>query len=421
MVFNIYASANLLCESSIYNLQTNVSALNDVKCANVNNNYKCEEVEIDKDKVRKDMERDLAFAMDPTTKNRIQTDWGKFSTQLPKFKKFFSPKATADKSRPEKPPTFILDWFNDPSFANSSYDQASLKKAFIDKYVNFSEKYGCNATFFDNDAALVKPDPFIKAFNTKGKTQQEIQRSVEQMKKDMADPVHLAKVREFLQKDTADDNASDNRFTVCRMSPESLQAKKDVLSLYPPCVSNMKKFFKDNSYDIKGADLNTLLSGPEASEVIACIKERLDRGAKIKAINIQSSASALNNTGSAADKFCKKGFQALSEARANSAKNMVLPKLFEQAGYPQQDIDSKLTMSTSGSNGDGTSGPCVYTEKNGVETLKPYFNTAEGKKDLEENKYVKIFVSFEESSNEVKDSSVYRPQYRCKKIEFKCL
>ena len=192
---------------------------------------------------------------------------------------------------------------------------------------------------------------------------------------------------------------------------------------YPPCAGNFTQNFDNNKYDVTPTELSKLLETKEAQEVSACIKSRLAQGAKLHHISITSSASALNNTQEAKKRFCEKGFLGLSEARAETARNKILPGLFDHAGQESFDFSQvKVQTNASGANGDGTSGDCPYTyTKSGQEVLKPYYKTKAGQEELDANRFVKVQVTFEDATKRVAETVPhYQPMYRCKKIEFRC-
>lgn len=278
---------------------------------------------------------------------------------------------------------------------------AKLKETITDQYVKFAEKFNCDPyiktkytiTYFPND--------------TKFKTRQEYvaftQKSTFQAEKE----AHFNKYN----------NLTTNN-TVCSPKPsQDIREWKTVAITYPPCAGNVSGFFKDNEWT--SSTLDSSINGPEASELAACIKDRISKGGQIEHIKIESSASALNNTGEAAKRFCKKGFKELSDARAITARDRIVPQLFSKAGVDATGLVVK-TDST-GSNGDGTSGPCPYEIRDGREVLKREFSTPAGKKSLDGNKFVRVNVSFKEVKKPVSSNdSFFAQTYPCRSYEFAC-
>lgn len=107
------------------------------------------------------------------------------------------------------------------------------------------------------------------------------------------------------------------------------------------------KLFADNDWEILpgSADAGTLLRQTQA--VVETIKKT---GGRVVSVHVESSASALQNTGKAA----KLPHLELSRRRAESAADFVTQALAAQGVALE---DDQVTLDYSGANGNGTSGP----------------------------------------------------------------
>lgn len=403
--------------SPLNDLGDNIKSVQDVNCEEINKNGQCKEAPpVDKDAMKKKIEGLLNFTTDPARMHGLKTTFDQYLKSNPWAEKFYAPRNNYDRER-RTAPVPILDWFADPKFTELAKTPEEYKKGFIEKYASFAEKMDCTPTF-KASSNYIESHPTIAEFSADKMGREQREFKLRNMRKDMGDPKNVQALKDRLQK-IADE--SIDTFYVCSTKPE-LEARTMVSNRIQPCAGNFKKNFANNKFDVSTAELGKLLDTPEAKEVSECIKDRLAKGAKLHHISINSSASSLNNTGEAANRFCKKGFLGLSQARAETAKTKILPALFSQAGQAEFDISkAKVEINAAGANGDGTTGACAYETKNGKEVLKPYYNTKAGQAELEDSKYVKVQVTFEDSTKKVSDSiPTYQPYYRCKKIEFKC-
>lgn len=411
---SLFAQAPAKCEPN-GSLTRNASEIKAVSCEEINRNGQCKEATpVDTNAMRKIIEGQLSFTTDPKRVEDLKRNWSSFVKGNPWAEKFYGPRSNSESRLPAVP---ILNWFADPAFAENAKSSEEYKKAFVDNYVAFGQKMDCQPTFRASDK-YIESHPTIEHFNADkmGKEQREFK--LRNMRKEMADPKNVQALQERLKK--ISDESLDT-FLICSSKPE-LEARTTVSMKYQPCAGNFKKNFENNKYDISSTELKKLLETAEAKEVSACINQRLAQGAKLHHISINSSASSLNNTGEAESRFCKKGFLGLSEARAETAKNKILPALFAKAGQAGFDPSKvKVDINAAGSNGDGTSGDCPYETKAGREVLKSRYASKAGQAELEDSKYVKVQVTFEDGTKKVSDSiPTYQPMYRCKKIEFKC-
>ena len=294
----------------------------------------------------------------------------------------------------------MLDWFTNDGKAAVKKDD--VKNSIIEEYVKFSQKNDCN--------------PIIKHQYVTHKYPQKDFDSEEELQRVMRAPGYQAEK----EKHFSDQNAKAlARGIYCESGYANTRPFKYVAQDFPPCSGSVSGLYKDNVWS--SSSLDGKLAGETTSGLAACIKDAVARGAKIHHISVVSSASALNNTGAAAKSFCKKGFSGLSKARAEAAKEKVLPQLFSSSGLEADAYQSKIILNYDGSNGDGTSGPCPYTLKNGVEVLKPEFKTADGKKALDDAKYVNLQVTFEPLQKSVNDNKThYAAGYSCRHIRYEC-
>jgi hypothetical protein len=420
---SLLAQSASKCEP-VNELLKNTTSVKAVACEEINKNGRCEEaVPVDKDAIRKAIEADLNFTTNPSTITRLQGNWDGFIKANPRFQKFYAERSRSDQDK-KTAPVPILDWFSDPEFASSVKTSEEYRKAFIEKYVAFAEKYDCKPTFYAG-ANHIEPHPTIKEFSTAKMGREEKERRLAQMKKELNDPVNIQAVTDRMK---SLGESSLNSFRICTTRPDldsqgQIRGLVRTALLYPPCAGNFTQNFENNKYDVSETELSKLLETKEAQDVSACIKSRLAQGAKIHHISISSSASALNNTQEAKKRFCEKGFLGLSEARAETARHKILPGLFSRAEKEGFDFSKvKIETNALGANGDGTSGDCPYTyTKSGQEILKPYYNTKAGLQELDENRFVKVQVTFEDATKRVSESIPhYQPMYRCKKIDLKC-
>lgn len=420
---SLLAQSATKCEP-VNELLKNASHAKAVACEEINKNGRCEEaVPVDADAIRKGIESDLKFTTNPSTITRLQGNWDSFIKANPRFSKFYAERSNSDREK-KRAPVPILDWFSDPDFSSDVKTSEEYKKAFVDKYVAFAEKNDCKPTFHGG-GNYIEPHPTIKELSVAKMGRDEKERRLAQMKKELNDPANIQAVADRMKK--LGEN-SLNSFYICTTRPDldgqgQIPGRLKTAEKYPPCAGNFTKNFENNKFDVSQAELSQLLETKEAQEVSACIKSRLAQGAKLHHISISSSASALNNTQEAKKRFCEKGFLALSEARAETARNKILPGLFSQAGQESFDFSTvKVQTNAAGANGDGTSGDCPYTyTKSGQEVLKPYYKTQAGQDELDENRFVRVQVTFEDATKTVVETVPhYQPMYRCKKINFKC-
>lgn len=386
-------------------------------CDIINQAGQCKEAPpVDANALRSRITSLIKISEDPARIKRFKENWNNESRLNPWAMKMYAERSSYE-IQEKLAPVPILDYFSDVQFSSFAKSKEEYKKAFIEKYIDFAKKMDCSPTFRVS-SNYVEAHPTLQGFSAEKMGRDEREARIRSLREDMNKPENIKAVQDRMKK-IADESTS--KFFICNDKPE-LDARYKVTERYQPCAGNFKKNFENNKYDVSETDLSKLLATSEANELSQCIKDRLAQGAKLHHVSIVASASSLNNTGEAEKKFCKKGFLNLSTARAETARNKVLPELFAKAGFAKFDLNkTQIEINATGANGDGTSGPCVYEMKNGKEVLKPYYSTKAGQEELDENRYVKIQVTFEEASKKVDDRVPhYRPMYRCKKIDFKC-
>lgn len=389
--------ANDLCtESAIDELAADT-------CETTDKLVTCAEVPVDPDAIAKRF--DSLMNRTETDKEKIQKYFNNYkeSSALMQFFHIDSNEERSAKSNNKPYPRHILDWFTNSGQA-ADIDREAFKATMKEKYVEFAKKNDCSPVIKQRHTFAVYPE------KVKGKTEQEIRNIVK------APNFEAEKNAYFDQRNAI----GIKHGSYCeKRTPSNFGPYYHVSEKFPPCAGNVTGVFKDNQWT--SSTLDEKLAGEATDEVVACIKDRISKGANIHHISVVSSASALNNTGEAAKKFCKKGFLALSEARAKAAKENVLPILFSKAGANASEFEDKIQLSYRGSNGDGTSGPCPYKIVNGQEVLKDEFKTAEGKKSLDSSKYIRIHVTFDSKTVAVNNKeNFYEPHFACRSIYFEC-
>lgn len=381
-------------ECSLANVSTAVEDLAEQNCDVVDKMSSCAERAVDPDAVRKNITK--LFDRTETDKDKIVKNWATYKptsySQLFHFDKGLE-------NTKDYAPTPLLDWMTNNGTTDLKKDD--LKASLIDQYVEYAKKHDCTPVIRNRSLVVSYPS------NLKTKTKAELDLVV--------NAPGYAKEKDAFFK-TLNAKALGGG-TYCDYTAKiNMGPWQKVAELYPPCTGNLTGLFKDNVWATSSIDDN---SSPEATdEVTRCIKDRVAKGAKIHHISIVSSASALNNTGEAAKQFCKKGFKGLSKARAESTRDKILPTIFEST---DADYLSKVKLNYNGSNGDGTSGPCPYVLKDGKEVLKSEYATTVGKKALDDDKYVRVHVTFESHSKSFqKEQTEFIPYYYCRNIDFAC-
>lgn len=220
----------------------------------------------------------------------------------------------------------------------------------------------------------------------------------------------------FLEKANFQDDAKMVLTSYCTKNL-SISAPAPTQYPIPNCKSSISKYFVDNKAELRADLLGDLEK--DRNDLIKCIKDNEQAGYKISKINIKSSANQLRNTSSLEDikngvGFCGFDFLGLSTARANYAKDKILPNLISLDG-------AQIKIDPNGKNGNGSSGPCPY-DKNG-NLLKEF--TGAGKNKLEEYKATDIEVEFEATQRKKTQADdringITRVRSSCASIRIKC-
>ncbi|MFP5491767.1 MAG: hypothetical protein ACLGG0_09705 [Bacteriovoracia bacterium] len=395
LLFSATAFAMENCTDPTLSSSATAEELVEQNCEVIDQMRSCAEKPIDPDAAKKRIE----YLLGKVEAGEPTKYWQSAKKIYPPYNQFYD----LDQSPGQNPPKDILDWLSDAKYSGAEVDQAALKESIIKKYVEYAKEYDCTPVLKHGYTHISYPQ------KVKANSYQELQRQVDK-------PDIKAAKDEYFKNYNA---KSSETLTTCNPARYSNSAWQDVAQIYPPCSGNVSGLFKDNVSDVSTLDQEIV--GSETNEVSQCIQSALAKGAKIHHVSISSSASALNNTGEAAKKFCRKGFLALSQARAESARDKILPTIFLKAGQENYDYTSKIQMDFKGSNGDGTSGACPYTIVDGKEVLKEQYRTPKGKKELDAYKYINVHVTFEDSMKRIDTKkSYYAPFYSCKRIYFEC-
>lgn len=203
------------------------------------------------------------------------------------------------------------------------------------------------------------------------------------------------------------------------------------------CSAKFTQYFPDNKWDINSEELK---KDPAYDKFVNCVK---GKGGNPTSITITASASALNNSVSKTDidklkseidfeeipqgLACKKGFLALSEMRARTAKDFLLSEdlfseEFKKKLAEKNKEKAQINLRFRGSNGNGTSGDCPYEIVDGKEKLKKgYEKGGEKRKTLSDDKYVTVTANFGPKVKSVKEGpTCYSITKSCVTLEYKC-
>lgn len=178
------------------------------------------------------------------------------------------------------------------------------------------------------------------------------------------------------------------------------------------CSGNFQHLFADNEWKLPS--LNEMMNDDRFVDFKKCVDEMKAQGFELNNVSINASSSQLNNTSIAKEKFCKKGFKQLSQARANEAKRM----LSDELGLP-----AAISINTMGTNRNGSSGDCPYELVNGEEALKREYRIGGSKRaELDDAKYVKVHVSFKPKFQQGPDKvkNCFMVTKFCEQLRFKC-
>lgn len=304
--------------------------------------------------------------------------------------------ADSHKSMSSLPPVPLLEWFRE---GQPDIGEAEAKQRIIDGYVKHAKDFDCAPKIVSRH--VFRSFPGNRGFATEQEARDALK--------------DKSKLEEFQRKGQGAEALK--QLVQCSSTPGNFGPWQAVAQRFPPCSGNISQQFANNAWAISPADAAAITG--EDSELATCIRTRLAAGAKIHHVSVVSSASRLNNTGDAAARFCAKGFKQLSEARAQSAVDTILPRLFSD---PTIYAGDKLEVNSNGTNQDGTSGECPYTLVNGREVLKPEFAPGGARRaELDSSRYVRVAVTFNEVwQPTTATGKSYQAHFNCRQISFQC-
>ncbi|MBC7754352.1 MAG: hypothetical protein H7Z71_08955 [Moraxellaceae bacterium] len=422
----VLADSGITCGPA-NNLLQNADDVKAVACEEINKSRQCKsQSRTDPNVVRNKFQNFLDITESPEQIERLRQSWNGNIAVNPEFKKFYLDRSKDDIAN-KVAPIPLTSWLGDSKFSPSAKDRSQIKKALIDKFVAYSQRFDCMPTFELKSFNEVHPK--IIQFDDRGLRNLDKIAKLEFMKVEMAQKENIIAAESKMKaiSNLSLESSNIDGIEICPTNPEADGAgfpigKVQTKEINEPCAGNFRKNFDNNKYDFKPDELKSLLAEKDAQDLASCIKTRLAKGAKIKHITITSSASALNNKYEAEKKFCKKGFLELSKARAKTAQEKIIPGLFNESGNSNYDLSTvTMKLNFDGSNKDGTSGPCPYEYKNRLEVPKPPFDTEAGLASLDENRYVKVQITFVESIVSARQNfSIFQPNYNCRKLQIRC-
>lgn len=400
MLANVcFASEHVVCDSPTPQISEEVDQLSKENCKTINELNKCKARTIDPEALKKKITLKIKAAEE--NKERIK--------QLLKEKRKVSSSNLFSEQGSRGNYEFIFDTLKkmDPTL-----DTTKLKDKIINDYLSYAEKNDCKPRIRTGNIWRICPD----RLEVKGNRNAHIA----EFKKILAEPENEKERLKCLSRNRGDEGVK--RLMICG-TKSVIAPRKATHRIHSPCAGNFIQNFKDNAWEIP--EFSDLLStGKVDQKLLNCIKGKISKGAKIDKISIRSSSNLLNNTGVAAERFCKKGFKALSEARANYAKEQLVPQLLTEAGLnPSELADDAYKLNANGDNGDGTSGPCPYKYSS---SSKEYMDTdfaKSGKRrsEIDEGKYLKVSISFKEQRTKLENQEyVVKARHACKRISFSC-
>lgn len=190
------------------------------------------------------------------------------------------------------------------------------------------------------------------------------------------------------------DNTIKPSLDESKLKNEGLMVWYNEIVLDEDCVATGKVEFAGNQF-------NTVNQTSQIfTNLKSCVGAKIGSGFVISSVNIQASSSRLNNTQDAATAFCRKGFYALAKARGDAVKTAVTNVLGSSLG------SAKITVDPSGTNGDGSSGPCPYRCQDPNSTTcteeldtSRFSSLTEAQSKLQEYQFVRIGVKLKGTSN----------------------
>lgn len=394
-----FAEDKVVCAKSQAHVSDELDKLSAENCKTINELNKCVERKIDPDALKKKITSKLNAA-EKNKEHFIKRIKEKRSTQ---FGNLFSEYGARGNYE------FLFDTLKR---LDSSVDTEKLKGQIIDKYLGFAEKNDCNPRIQVSNIWRICP----ARLKVKGNKYNHI----EEFKKLIALPENEEERVSCLSHNRGEEGVK--HLMICNNKP-IMKPRKNAYRIAGACAGNFIQNFKDNAWSIP--EFSDLLSSGKLDQgLLNCLKKKIAEGAKIDKISIRSSSNQLNNTGEAAKRFCKKGFKALSEARATYAKEELVPDLLKEAGVDLKTISEEaFRLNSNGDNGNGTSGPCPYKyNANNKEYMDSSFGkSGNNRSEIEKGKYLKISISFKEQRTKLHNQEyVVKGRHHCKRINFKC-
>ena len=199
----------------------------------------------------------------------------------------------------------------------------------------------------------------------------------------------------------------------CADKPSSMMARQ-VAIIHPPCELALTNFLPDNEYKLN-KQLPKIRQSTQFQEVEKCLNGKADLLSKV---TILASSDQLNNTSS---EFCKKDFIGLSKARAENARDVLLPALLSGA-----EKNVEVVLDYEGKNKNGSSGPCPYQWVNQDGKLKEkmiegFKENPEMKKNLEKGKYLMVRFEFKDKETAaIRDDIQLNQILPCGSIRVSC-
>jgi hypothetical protein len=135
----------------------------------------------------------------------------------------------------------------------------------------------------------------------------------------------------------------------------------------PKCSADLNSYYADNKSKITPKQLTDLVQSKDGKAFSECVRNKIKLKYKLDeaTITISSSSSQLKNTSTIpeiqkGEGFCGYDFKGLSNARALTARDTILPNLLKGIDLAPNDTKEKAIIDDLGMNGNGTSGPCPY-------------------------------------------------------------
>lgn len=318
----------------------------------------------------------------------------------------------------------LTDLFKRASNEDKTLSQGKLESLMKAKIVEFVKVRNCEPAFGESSVSQDYDDVGGKLTfkDNYGK-----KKALETLEKRMSDPIYKKAFKEkqeaenkkdfyaFFENKTIQD---DRRHSVVKFCAKELvfKSKGSTVGENPTCVGSVSKYFEDNFAELKPESEEARLKDQQA--ITKCITDTKAAGYEPESVTINSSANKLKNTATIKEiqegrGYCGFDFLSLSTARAEFAKNKILPELLP--------ISSSIpvTLNPRGTDGNGASGECPYNAKGAI---KAEF-TGAGQKKLDQYKSTEIIVKFKPTKNNTSAPSLRqfaRIGSNCSAIRIKC-